>query len=199
MKHIKYFIYIILCFSLTGCYIPERFAFGIDIDKEGRYLIRYQGTLIASALAQKLNNGEITEQEIKEKELPIYKRDLAKIGNIERLNYIGNGRFDVSLRYIQNIQNGKYAFFRPNNKFFSLTKQSDDSIIIRGHRLPQKYQSQLDGYNVAFEAIIQLTTNATITKHNADKIQQKNGNKILLWYMQSFFEDPPIAIIRLKT
>lgn len=198
MRINRYIFAVILLLSVAGCYVPERFAIGVDMDKEGRYMVRYEGTVVASAILKKIREENLNDKEIREKELPIYQRDFAKLGNIKQLDYIGNGRFQLKMEYIQHVNNGRYALFRPNNKFFSINRNKETgNIIIRGHRMPEKYMERFLEYDIDFKAVVQLVTDAEVIEHNSDQQQQDGDVKILLWRMESLIEDPPIAILRL--
>lgn len=160
----KFYLSIIfLTVSLSGCLIPEKFTASLAVKPDASYTYSYEGTAVhffaAAAIKEK---GALAA-----KDEDALKKDAEKVSKtpgFKKLNYIGQGRYEVS--FTQNINAGQ----QPQTlKIFSFTKDKDGIFNIGQPAMKAKELSDLKSMGIKINGRVEvaLPSNAVVIAHNA--------------------------------
>jgi hypothetical protein len=163
MKLKHYTSTLILSALLCGCLIPEKFTATLVVKPDASYTYKYEGTamhfLAAAAIKEKGSLAAKDEEALKKDA-----EKSSKGAGVEKLNYLGQGRYEVSLK--QDLKAGQ----QPQTlKVFSFTKDQDGIFTIGQPAMTTKDMTQLKsmGIKINGKAEVTLPGNAEIVSHNA--------------------------------
>ena len=163
MKLKHYTSTLILSAFLTGCLIPEKFTATLVVKPDASYTYKYEGTavhfLAAAAIKEK---GALAAKD--EDALKKDAEKSSKGAGVEKLNYLGQGRYEVSLN--EAFKAGQ----QPQTlKVFSFTKDKDGIFTIGQPAMTTKDMTQLKslGIKISGKAEVILPSNVDVLSHNA--------------------------------
>lgn len=86
-----------LTFSLSGCFVPEKFDVEVDFAQDLSYSYTYEGTVAFFPALVDIKGGKHSAQSDKklESEGAAFK---AKNPQIQKFNYVGNGRYEALIK-----------------------------------------------------------------------------------------------------
>ena len=149
--------------SLSACLLPEKFAASVRFKPDGGYTYKYDGTavhfLAAAAIKEKGSLPAKDEEGLKREA-----EKASKAPGVQKMNYAGNGRYDVRIE--EEVKPGRQV---STLKIFNITRDKDGTFTLAVPPMKDKDRDQLRslGIKVDGKAEVLLPGNAKVLEHNA--------------------------------
>jgi hypothetical protein len=173
---------------LTGCLVPEKFTASVTMKPDGSYNYKYDGTakniLAVQAIKEK---GPLSSKD--EAKLKSDAEKGAKSKGIQKLNYLGEGRYELIVD--QELALGQQAETMP---LITVRKAKGDVITIAPMELKPKDREALNQMGIKMEGAVEvrLPSNAQVITHNASGTPGF-FNKAYSWKVGSLDQVPNIT------
>ncbi|MBC7953909.1 MAG: hypothetical protein H7Z12_19085 [Rhodospirillaceae bacterium] len=186
-----------LTFSLSSCYIPDKFHGELRISKYGDWALNYEGDLIFAPILHDYADGKITADNEEERNQNIYK-DLVRDPAIKDLKRVGKGRFHV--KYDRQGRLGKVqltALIRRDARMLALKSNEDGSIIVAGNGIKSSDAQRMAELGIGMQGEFRITTDANVLRHNATEVRQFGLYKVYIWKIENALSQTPhLAFVR---
>jgi hypothetical protein len=175
---------------LAGCWIPENFNVNVAVKKDGGYTFTYDGILTYAPALEAAKNRELSLED--EAELKEGAKDLREETEIQKVKYLGKGRYKIYAKTTVAPGND-YDFL----DIFTVTSLPDGMIKITVAKLDNDTRNQLKsiGAKINGELTVDLQKGVSVIKHNAQSKPKMFG---LLgsykWKIKSFNITPEIVV-----
>lgn len=194
MKRIAFAILLSLSTLLSGCLFPEKFTAKVSINADGSYSTVFNGTV---AHVPALMQAAATKRPLNDKETAEMQSEAAKLAkepNVKQANYVGNGRFNMTIE-------GKHKAGARTN-LMDIIKVSTDKagvITIGSTQLKDKDKAQLRelGLTVSGTLDVVLPRNAEIISSNTTSSPSLFGLLGTYSWKIGSIDDVPMMKIRL--
>ncbi len=169
---------------------PERFDANVAIHLDGSYAYSYEGVLIfVPALIQACRAGFLEPQV--EAQLKNAAAQLLTEG-FSQANYVGRGRYDVTLS--RAIVDGRASYFPSRETpVFTIRPRHDGAILVMGSRPDETAPCQLLGTDAEIDGrlIVTLDPDIEVISHNAQsKLPSRDVYSRYQWRIKSPDADP---------
>lgn len=155
-----------LMLLLAGCYVPEKFAATININKDGSYGYTFDGTVAhALVVAQAVHAGLSARDEAE------LKQEAKKLvtGDVRKAEYVGDGRFEVLIE--RAAAKGEVSYFPSREMYLLRVEPLADGTIRISAELPtpgnirdlEELKIKLNG-----TLVVKVANGVTVLEHNAD-------------------------------
>lgn len=149
--------------SLSACLVPEKFEASVRFRPDGSYTYKYDGAavhfLAAAAIKEKGSLPAKDEEGLKREA-----EKAAKAPGVQKMVYVGSGRFDV--RVEEEVKAGQQVH---TLKVFNIRRDKDGTFELAVPAMKDKDREQLRslGIKVVGTAEVFLPANAKVLQHNA--------------------------------
>lgn len=159
---------------LTGCLVPE--TIDANIVLEGyEYDMRVETRLADPRVAKALADGHVlTEQE--EDRMRAEERKAARMPGFQRFTYAGEGRFNLVVNLIGELDASGSAIGVPNTRaksqadnFLSIRRMDDGTIEVSTPEIPERARAELDQIAIVPNGTLTVTVSGTVIETNADE------------------------------
>ncbi len=196
----KLFAVIFLLFFLSGCYLPVRFDAEIEVLRNGRYDIAFDGYLVDVPIYDGLNKKKMTPEQEKAK-VALLEADFQRDSAVKEYTYYKKGYFRIKWEKNGDLLRSSFiTFFRRNENFFSIKYIKSKGIVtVAGTPVGKTKAKQLTAIGLAMKGQLRLKTDVPIIEHNATKVKTlRSGQKLLIWDIKSLFDKSPKATLKLR-
>ena len=180
---------------LSGCLVPEKFTATVDMHPDASYEYRYTGTAVhAMAAAAIKKAGSLQAKD--EAGLKAEADKMAKVADVRRAAYLGNGRYDLK------IEGGKKAGEALRLlDFLTVSRDKDGIITISSPELKEKDRQGLAELGIKIDGAlaIRLPKNAEVISQNATSTPSLFGLVGAYSWKIGGTDQRPIMKIRFKT
>ena len=153
---------LIVCISMSGCWIPESFDAKVTLNRDGSYTFTYDGTLafvlaVAAAKDRALSAND-------EAQLRRQADGLGREPGIKSVEYQGKGRYRVLFE-----KSGKAGEPLDFLGIFSIRRNPEGSVAVSGARPSRKDLEELTrlGANIGGRLSVSVPFGVTVVRHNA--------------------------------
>lgn len=173
--------------SISGCLLPEKFETSIVVKPDASYTYKYDGTAVHFLAAMAIKEqGKLAPKD--EAAIDADAKKSAKSPGVKKLNYTGNGRYDISI--LEELMPGQKV---KTLQIFNFTKAKDGvySIVPPGMTAKDLDQLKALDIKVSGKAEVMLPSNAKVVSHNATGTPGM-FSKTYSWKIGSIAEQPSI-------
>lgn len=148
-----------------ACVFPEKFTMKVSVRKDRTYSLEYEGILTfvpAKAAARqggRLNPGD-------ERQVSALKAEFLKDPNFRRVDYKGNGEFEVTYKRAGKLVEPVY-FLSRDISILSIAPSNNAQVLINGMRLSPNDIQQLEMAGIGIDGMLSVTTDAKVIDSNA--------------------------------
>ncbi len=181
-----------LLLLVSACLVPENFVAMIDLDKKGNFQFTYNGTIVFVPFMQ----GNPSK-----KDIAGIKSQLAKDPGFKKIEYQGNGRYQVSYHKAGRADKPFYFFGKEAMVMSLMSNQKgwDWDVHIQGLRLSPAQVREYRKMGVKMEGELQVRTDAQVMSHNAtEPPKSMDDHKIYTWKINSPKDPAPDIWIKLR-
>ncbi len=154
----------------ASCYVPDDFLAEIRLAANGDYAFVFKGSLIWAPLVQEIRNGDLTPEEVREKQA-IIQRDLERDSHFRSIEPQGNGRFRVFYERLGRFTGTrKVTFVRRSAEILGMETRTDGTVHIRGGGTNGRNPQELLDLRINPEGRLRIITNVPEVQQNAQKV-----------------------------
>lgn len=157
---------ILLCATLSGCFIPEQFDAKVAINKDGSYEFTYDGTLAYALALESAKKGSLSASD--EAELQREADKIRQELGFKKVDYLGKGRYKVFFQ--RSCKPGEPLYFISRElKIVSVLRQPDGTIVVAGTRPSKQELEDLNSVGAKIDGTLSVSvaSGATVVRHNA--------------------------------
>jgi hypothetical protein len=172
MNGLRRFFLLVAVLFVSGCYLPNDFAADLRITPDGNYNFSYTGYLTYLPLLEKLNQGQLSQQESAES-VKAVAEDLARDKGFQEITYAGNATFAVRYTRVGNILAEKsFTFVRLNSRLLSIERRQNGTIDIFGDKPNTEDAKRIEASGIVMGGTLRIQTEAQVERQNASEIIQ---------------------------
>ncbi len=189
----------VLLVVLSACYLPMEFRAEIRVGANGQFWLDYRGSMVRLPLYKELREGKLTRAEERDKVLAVLK-DLRRDPGFERLQYQGNGIFQVVYKRQGSLKDTPYVtFVRQNSRMMSLALTENGLVTFEGTSIADPRAEQLRDMGLSINGVVGVVTDAAVRRQNAQEVRDAGeGVFTYLWFIRSFNAPMPQLELRLR-
>jgi hypothetical protein len=190
----RHFVWFAALLLLTGCYLPNDFTADLRITPEGNYRFTYDGKLTYLPLLEKLNQGELSQQE-SSAQVKAVTDDLARDKGFEEISYVDRATFLVRYKRIGNILTEKsFTFVRLNSRLVSLERRPDGTIAIFGDKPNTEDAKRIAASGIVVRGTFRIQTEAEVKVQNATEVIQVTP-PVYVWNIEGVEKASPRLVL----
>ncbi|MEM9681745.1 MAG: hypothetical protein AAF942_00635 [Pseudomonadota bacterium] len=179
---------------VAGCYLPNDFTADIRITPAGNYNLQYTGTLTYLPLLDKLNKGDLSQEE-STRQVKAVASDLARDRGFEEVSYVGRGAYFVRYRRVGNILTERsFTFVRMNSRLLSMQRRQDGTIVIFGDKPNTEDVKRIAASGLSMKGILRVQTGAEVLSQNASEIIRATP-PVYVWRIDDIEKASPRLVI----
>lgn len=179
---------------VAGCYLPNDFTADIRITPAGNYNLKYEGTLTYLPLLDKLNKGDLSQEE-STRQINAIASDLARDRSFEEISYVGRATYFVRYRRVGNILNERsFTFVRINSRLFSMERRKDGTIVIFGDKPNREDVKRIAASGLAMKGVLRVQTEAEVLSDNASEMVRATP-PVYVWRIDDVEKASPRLVI----
>lgn len=171
---------------LSACYIPTRFSAQITVNAAGDWTMVYSGILTYGPLAPGLMPDRPSPTQLAARVRNVT-ADLERDPGFRKLEYLGNGAFEVDYEKSGNIyrQTG-ITFVRTDSRVLQIQYvKTKEEITVRGNTVPTAQRQWVLDAGLNMQGDLRVVTELPVVDHNATATQPgPNGTTIYLWQIR---------------
>ena len=157
---------------VSGCYLPNEFTADLRITPDGNYNFTYDGRLTYLPLLEKLDKGQMSQEESTES-VKAVAQDLARDKGFQEITYASNATFVVRYKRIGNIRAEKsFTFVRLNSRLLSIESGKDGTINIFGDKPNTEDAKRIEATGIVMRGTLRIQTEAQVLRQNATEVLQ---------------------------
>lgn len=181
--------------AVTGCYLPNEFTADLRITPDGNYNFTYDGQLTYLPLLEKLDKGQMTQEETTES-VKAVAQDLARDKGFQQITYGGNATFVVRYKRIGNILAEKsFTFVRLNSRLLSIERARDGAAIdIFGDKPNTEDAKRIEATGIVMRGTLRIQTEAQVERQNATEVMQVTP-AVYVWKIDGVDKPSPRLVI----
>ena len=178
---------------IAGCYLPNDFTADLRITPAGDYRFTYDGKLTYLPLLEKLNKGDLSQQE-SAAQVKAVSDDLARDSGFAQITYGGAATFVVRYKRVGNILREKsFTFVRLNSRLLMLERRQDGTIGIFGDKPNTEDAKRIAAAGIVMRGTLRIQTEADVRTQNATEVVQV-APPVYIWRIDGV-EAPSPAMI----
>jgi hypothetical protein len=190
----RLFLLLAAVLPFAGCYLPNDFTADLRITPNGNYRFTYDGKLTYLPLLDKLNKGELSQQE-SAAQVKTVQEDLARDSAFEQITYAGQATFLVRYKRIGNILREKsFTFVRLNSRLLTLERRQDGSIVIFGDKPNTEDAKRIAATGIVMRGTLRIQTEAEVKFQNATEVVQV-APPVYIWRIEGVEKASPSMIL----
>jgi len=190
----RLFLLLATVLLVTGCYLPNDFTADLRITPNGNYRFTYDGKLTYLPLLDKLNKGELSQQE-SAAQVKTVQEDLARDSAFEQITYAGRATFLVRYKRVGNILREKsFTFVRLNSRLLTLERRQDVSIGIFGDKPNTEDAKRIAATGIVMHGTLRIQTEAEVKVQNATEVVQV-APPVYIWRIEGVEKASPSMIL----
>lgn len=224
MRTVKVIAAVALLGLLGSCYLPNKFDLTMQVAPDGRYAMRYDGTLTQLQFLQRIGTGELQGAKVDEY-VTIYENEMRRNSGFKEVTYLGNAEYQVKFDKQGSLAEEKQFSFPVRrgvivglrhwtaqsaagymDKFKAMNHpalaalaqagfQNEPNIMeIFGDRLPDRLRQDLKANGFWIRGTIRIWTSAKVGYNNADQVIPGNPAQYI-WTIDSLDHDSPHMIM----
>ena len=209
---------------LSACYLPNKFDLTMQIAPDGRYAIRYDGTLTELQFLQRIGSGELQGAQI-DKYAGIYQAEMRRNSGFKEISYLGKAEYRVKYEKQGSlVKERQFSFPTRRGIILGLRRWTAASAADRlatfeatghpalaalvkagfqrephimelfGRRLPKKMRDDLIANGFWIRGTIRIRTGAKVGYHNADRVVPGNPS-LYVWQIDDLNDRAPQMIM----
>jgi hypothetical protein len=157
---------------VSGCYLPNEFTADLRITPDGNYNFTYDGRLTYLPLLDKLDKGQMSQEESTES-VKVVAQDLARDKGFQEITYASNATFVVRYKRIGNIRAEKsFTFVRLTSRLLSIESRKDGTINIFGDKPNTEDAKRIEATGIVMRGTLRIQTEAQVMRQNATEVLQ---------------------------
>ncbi len=184
---------------VASCYVPDDFTGDVTIDKNGNYVLDYDGILTWTPYYGQIKQGKLTGEEMEQK-IAATKADLARDPNFTEIKSIGNAQFRVKYHREGKLKpSSLVSFVRRDSLIMKIQTNQEDVATFSGRWITPEKAEQLDKSGLKVQGVFKVKTNAEVISSNSEKVTNlKDGFRLFYWKVEGLSKTPPALVLRLK-
>jgi len=163
-----------LALLLTSCFIPEKFIATLRVNRDFSYTFEYAGTIaFGPAIGEIATKGALprtAEDEMRAGTTSTFKKE----DGFDRASYEGKGRWMVHFKRVGTVAT-KTQIFGEGLPIVTLSRTADGGVSVTGMTLDLEAARQLKSANFVVDGRLDVTTDMTVTYHNATETPKLQG------------------------
>ena len=195
-KFLQFCSVLVTSLVLSSCYLPQDFALDIRFTQNGDFALRYKGELLAINLHKKIQEQNLSGNKL-EKEVGIYRRDLARDKSFSEVEYLQDGLFKVKYVYVSNVKRqANYKFLRGDNRIFSIMfDRKNGLVMMEGRDFSEKGRLSKMAKDYEINGKVRIISDVTVLAHNGSVLRDKK-TPVYVWDVtKNSKETPKITFI----
>lgn len=182
---------------VAGCYLPNDFTADLRITPNGNYRFTYDGKLTYLPLMEKLNKGELSQQE-SAKQVKAVQEDLTRDKGFELVTYAGEATFAVRYKRVGNILAEKsFTFVRLNSRLLTLERRQDGTIAIFGDKPNAEDAKRIAEAGIVMRGTLRIQTEAEVTRQNASRVVRV-APPVYIWEIEGVEKASPALVFKAR-
>lgn len=182
---------------VAGCYLPNDFTADVRITPNGNYRFTYDGRLTYLPLLEKLNKGELSQQESAQ-QVKAVQEDLTRDRGFEQVTYAGSATFVVRYKRVGNILNEKsFTFVRLNSRLLTLERRQDGTIAIFGDKPNTEDARRIAAAGIVMRGSLRIQTEAEVTRQNATRVVRV-APPVYIWEIDGVEKASPAMVFNAR-
>lgn len=182
---ITFLCMVMLLFS--GCIVPEIFDIKLNVDKNGRFSFRYEGTLAFLPVVQEAIEGDLSKED--ERDARAELEQGLKEDGFTNIKYQGKGRTHVKYEY-----SGKLDKFWEFMDLIEISRDQFGKVSIETNKI-QLSPEETDKLRLKIDGKVTITTDAEVIKHNGRAKKGLIGKVSYNWRIKSVNDPMPEMVI----
>lgn len=194
MNRLRRILVFVAVIFVSGCYLPNDFTADLRITPEGNYNFSYNGFLTYLPLFEKLNKGQLSQQESTESVKAVMD-DLARDKGFQEITYAGTATFAVKYKRVGNILAEKsFTFVRLNSRLLSLERRPDGTIEIFGDKPNTEDAQRIAASGIVMRGTLRIQTEAQVIRQNASEVIRVNPT-VYVWNIDGVEKASPRLVM----
>jgi hypothetical protein len=181
--------------GMQSCMIPENFISEVEVHKDKSYVFRYEGNLASAFALAAIREGTFGPKE--EADMRNKIPDIQKEPGFKEVDYIGSGRYRISVEY-QGKAYQDYYFISRDLQIISILWNAEGIMEIRSWQAEKEDVRQLKtlGANLQGELKVSVHKDLQVLENNSAAIPGKN--RVYNCYQWNIDPEQSGAKIRLR-
>lgn len=190
----RFFLLFAAVLWVAGCYLPNDFTADLRITPDGNYRFTYDGRLTYLPLFDKLNKGELSQEE-SAAQVKAVEQDLARDSAFEQITYAGQATFVVRYKRIGNILREKsFTFVRLNSRLLMLERRQDGTIGISGDKPNTEDVKRIAEIGIVMRGVLRIQTEAEVKAQNATEVVRV-APPVYIWRIEGVEKASPAMVL----
>jgi hypothetical protein len=148
-------ILLVLCLTLSGCWVPENFEAKVTINKDGSYTFTYDGTLTFGPALAASKEGALSARDEAE-----FQKEAAKLRQepgFKKVDYQGQGRYKVFVEKAGKAGEPLYFVSQEFKLFAVLPNNQDHTVTVTGIRPSAEDIQQLNSIGAKIDGTLSVS------------------------------------------